>query len=107
MYDTDRNVSQPQEPGEDDPSNSNLSQESEQDEAAIDLNACSKIAYHQDGNTHGVKYVKEGKGGYLLLGKGGSLRSLRTCSDRKHLIFEQLYNPVALKVILIWALTAP
>ena len=58
VYDTDRSVSQPQEPGEDDPSNSNLSQESEQDdEAAIDLNVCSKIACHQDGDTHGVKYV--------------------------------------------------
>ena len=81
VYDTDRSVSQSQEPGEDDPSNSNLSQESDQDdeacEAAIDLNACSKIAYYQDGDTHGVKYVKEKKAGHLLLGKGRSIKSPR------------------------------
>ena len=51
-------MSQPQEPCEDDLSNSNLSQESEQDnEAANDLDACSEIAYYQNGETHGVKHV--------------------------------------------------
>ena len=77
-YDTDRSVSKPQEPVEDDSSNSNLSQEDVQDDyAAIDLNACSKIAYHHDGDTHGLKYVKEERGGHLLLGKGRSTKSLR------------------------------
>ena len=69
--DTDRSVSQLQEPDEDDLSNSYLSQEDDQDdEAAIDLSTYSKIAYHHDGDAHGVKYVCEGRGRWTpIVGK--------------------------------------
>ena len=54
-----------QEPDEDAPSNNILSQESEEDdEPTIDLNACNEIQYHQDGDTHGVKYVCDGREGW-------------------------------------------
>ena len=59
-----------QEPDEDAPSNI-LSQESEEDdEPTIDLNACNEIQYHQDGDTHGVKYVCDGREGWTpVVGK--------------------------------------
>ena len=55
---TDHSVSQ--EHGDDAPSNSSLSQESD-DEPAVDINKCPEIYYHQDGDTRGVKYVCEGR----------------------------------------------
>ena len=67
-HDDDHSVSQ--ECGDDTPPNSTLSQESQNVEPTIDLNECSEIHYHQDGDMHGVKYVCEGREGWTpVVGK--------------------------------------
>ena len=105
-HDDDHSVSQ--ECGDDTSPNSTLSQESQNVEPTIDLNECSEIHYHQDGDMHGVKYVCEGREGWTpVVGKGGSTESPHACSDSEHLLMsEQLYLLVALTVILTQALTA-
>ena len=110
--DSDHSVSPLQENGSS-VKESDISDQDEDQAAAIDLNACSEIVYHhQDDGTHGVKYICDRKEGWTpVIGKRRKYKVPtrligQTKSTSSHSSNSTMHL-VDLKVILTQALTVP